>query len=540
MRWFKKIVRAILNLLPIFFVVFFTMPVSALKHQYLSVPLYSPPRPEIQYNSSSGKYELTGRAIGSGNYSNFEIFGVDAFSVLYTPDNISQSLKDSDVFSSSSSNRLKYFNSFTSSEKCVYNSIYGGSFKPIFSLNQFNLSSGSYWQINSSSSFKRIPENSYITDFGYQSGSTSFDFRCMRLHSFGSGGVPEFDVGSMPADFAGQYSNNLSPYSYGADGFFSVSTTVKDGMHYSENFNFAKIFGEGNYLNKFSSLNFSLFDEQQSIDYYSGRDIEYAGSFTFESSFTISQTAVDSGHFYVAFFGIATDGRTYSHNISCTLNQRSVEAINYYGLEYSCPWTVDHDYLFTYQTFHIDAIPDGSENNPSLWGYVWDTDGRWIWSGQTGAGQYIITDNDDTPGDPINSNRSGNYIPNDAARIANLTSDDIIIDGQNFSASLINLFGFNFINPFAPIFNLFNSGSNCVQIPTIAGMIHSEESQVCPWFDSSVRNIVTPVLGISSMMLVFGFAVRWLGSSSGNLFEDSSNETLAPPGYSGHWGRRKK
>ena len=85
---------------------------------------------------------------------------------------------------------------------------------------------------------------------------------------------------------------------------------------------------------------------------------------------------------------------------------------------------------------------------------------------------------------------------------------------------MTGLFSFDFINPFAPIFNLFNNDS-CAQIPTLASMLHSNETQVCPWFDSSVRNITTPVLGLSSMMLVFGFVVRWLGSRSGNFIEDS-------------------
>lgn len=89
--------------------------------------------------------------------------------------------------------------------------------------------------------------------------------------------------------------------------------------------------------------------------------------------------------------------------------------------------------------------------------------------------------------------------------------------------NLGNLFNFNFINPFAPIFALFTSSNDCVSIPTIAGMIHSEETTVCPWFDSTTRSIATPVLGISSMMLIFGFAVHWLRSSSGNLFEDTDS-----------------
>lgn len=545
MRWFKKIVRAILNLLPVLFVIFLTTPVSALKHQYVSIPFYYPPDPQIEEDTSTGKYHLTGRAIGAGSSSGSGVFSssfqtgvASPFQAVFLSDNWTDSMANSSVFSSGNSNKLQYFNSNSNSNNnCVYFSTYGGSFQPIF--NYFRAFSGNFYTVSVDNNFQRIPSNSYITDLTQSSYGINYDFTCKQLGAFNRE-LPQFDLNSFGSSFLTQrYDATIAPYSYGADGFYSISKTVKDGIHYSDNFNFAKIFGEGNYLNKFSSLQFSLFDEKQSIDYYQGRQIEFNGSFTFESPFTLSQTAIDSGHFYINFSGITDDGVSYSHNIQCTLNQRSVEALNYYALEYSCPWTVDHNYIWTTQIWHMDAIPDSSVNDPSQWSYVWDTSGRWIWSGESGAGQYITTDNDDTPGASINSERTGNHVPNDASNTFN-PSNNIVIDGQDFSASLINLFGFTFINPFVPIFNLFNSGSNCVQIPTIAGMIHSEESQVCPWFDSSVRNIVTPVLGISSMMLVFGFAVRWLGSSSGNLFEDSSNETLAPPGYSGHWGRRKK
>lgn len=109
---------------------------------------------------------------------------------------------------------------------------------------------------------------------------------------------------------------------------------------------------------------------------------------------------------------------------------------------------------------------------------------------------------------------------------------------ENFVESLQNLFNFSFINPFAPLFSLFTGSNSCVQIPIIAGMLHSEDSTYCPWFSESTRSILTPVIGLSASMLIFGFLVRWLGSSSGNLFEDSSNEEVSNQG--GRWGHFKK
>lgn len=96
-------------------------------------------------------------------------------------------------------------------------------------------------------------------------------------------------------------------------------------------------------------------------------------------------------------------------------------------------------------------------------------------------------------------------------------------ESGDYFQQLVNLFNFNFTNPFAPLFQLFTDGNDCVDIPIIAGMLGSTETQYCSWFPASVKNILTPVLGLSSLMLVFGFAVRWLGSSSGNLFEDAGS-----------------
>lgn len=487
---------------------------NALKHQYVSIPLYNPPWPETQFNQSTGKYELTGYPIFTGSGSNFQTFG-KSFYVSFLPSNISQSLIDSSVFDDSVSNSLRYFNTESSNNLCSYFTTYGGRLRPIFELYvPPSSSSTNYYDISVDNSFQRIPLDSYITHLS----KNGFDGSCQQLSAFGSNNVPSFDSNSLSFDNRAYYESTLSPYSYGADGFYSVSTAIKDGIHYSENFNFAKIFGQGNYLNKFTSLRIPLFDEKQSIDFYQGRSIEFSGSFTFDNPISISQTAQDSGHFYIDFQGITDENNYIEQQISCSLNLRSVEALNYYGLEYSCPWTVDHNYIFTNYQFYIDAKPS---DDVSSWDYVWGDSGRWTWSGQTGAGQYIITDNNDDPGSPINSFRSGNSIPNDAERIVNSGSNDIIIDGANFSQSLIQLFGFSFLNPFAPLFQMFSDNNSCANIPTLAGLIHSESTQVCPWFDSSVRNITTPVLGLSSMMLIFGFAVRWLGSRSGNFIEDS-------------------
>lgn len=162
------------------------------------------------------------------------------------------------------------------------------------------------------------------------------------------------------------------------------------------------------------------------------------------------------------------------------------------------------------------------------------------------SASYLVTNNDDTwSGQSISPAPTGDDISNAPGYTQLYGVDTPVCIPGDFLCELNNLFGFTFINPFEPIFRLFTDNGSCAQIPTIAGMIHSEETQVCPWFDSTTRNIVTPVLGLSSMMLVFGFAVRWLGSSSGNMFEDSGS--IESPGFSAtggtaihHGWRRKK
>lgn len=90
--------------------------------------------------------------------------------------------------------------------------------------------------------------------------------------------------------------------------------------------------------------------------------------------------------------------------------------------------------------------------------------------------------------------------------------------GQEAADQAKGIFNFNILNPFAPIFNLF-SPNQCVNIPVLSGMIGSEDTQYCSWFPPSTRSILTPAFGIVSIMLLFGFVVRWLGGSNVTLFK---------------------
>lgn len=76
-------------------------------------------------------------------------------------------------------------------------------------------------------------------------------------------------------------------------------------------------------------------------------------------------------------------------------------------------------------------------------------------------------------------------------------------------------FSFTVGNPLTTWFGLF-TGDNCVNIPTIASWIHSNETSVCSPWSSSVRDVTTPIISVLSGTILFGFIVRWLNGSSFN------------------------
>lgn len=231
------------------------------------------------------------------------------------------------------------------------------------------------------------------------------------------------------------------------------------------------------------------------FDTYTGTVSDFANSRT---SVDISSCTVDPNHEFLK----VNEDLTFTHM---------------YGYQVKCSYTPSTDMSYIQATLVLSGDEYFTTNLFTFTQYLYF------------GSSYFVTNNDDTySGTTANDAPTGDDIE-EAPGYASLYCDnaatcddpaDICAEGD-FLCDLSHLFSFNFINPFEPILHLFTDNGSCVQIPTIAGMIHSNETQVCPWFDSNVRNIVTPVLGLSSMMLVFGFAVRWLGARSGNLFEDS-------------------
>ena len=455
----------------------FSNDTSALMHEYSKLPLY-------QYVWPNGEtYDV--------NWS------IDYSSSSYIPSNFSP-LK---VWS---------FGSQSSYDSDLGQCSYGGYSDNL--LHETSLS----WSIGHNFS-QRDPS-------GYNnSGTWSGWYNCTIFgHLYNSSSTPSFDWSSLPPYVFGNPNlSSYSPYLFVYDFVYAKDSSIDtdSGLHYNSSLKSSDIFGVA--PGKFSSLTIPLSFDPSVIGFLSsGRQFEIRGAFDFSDTNDFSWPSDMSSSYFKVFFNghRSNSDPSVTDNLSfdCTVNLRSVLDLSFTQLEYSCPFTLpyDYDYFGLYITLHNDL-------------YVWDTSSDWSW-----AGVSIITDNDDTPG-------------SDASR-AGHTSNPALVPGSSqhssspdFFSSLSDLFFFGFLNPFAPIFNLFSDNSTCASIPTLASMLHSTDTQVCPWFSSSVRNIVTPVLGLASIMLIFGFAVRWLGSSSGNFVEDSGGIDSGGYHFENKFRRRK-
>lgn len=500
MRWFKKIVRAILALLPMFLVSFcVTSPSYALSHELNGIRWAVPVTTTADFGYEENVPDIR---VNGGFYISFYGSNGEHFNGPFPQ------WKDRDVFYSN----------------------YGGSGIPDFML-WYRMYPK--WE-NGTCTMSNPPLDLYDLKFIGYNAESQYSFsaylpyasdllpendysRCFRLATPYSGELP-FDQSSLSniLDIRGNvsprgvYVDNMDPYWYSADGFWTKAHHINTstGMAYNSAFYFSEMLG-GVVPNKFSVLTFPVFDsstDNSCTGDLSERPFDFKGVFRFDgSTFNWNPDLGNLSRFVVSFN--STGNEVFSDAV-CTVNHVTVEG--YQQLEFSCPTTfpeLDPDSIIT-----AELVIQGFDSNDNLT-WVWDSDGDWSF-----GGLYIITDNVDTPGCSLHDDLTGNHIGGD------YTEEDMAEAQNGAYGGLSNLFNFSFINPFSGIFDLFTNGDSCASIPTLASMIHSEETQVCPWFDSTTRNILTPVLGLSSMMLIFGFAVRWLKSSSGNDLIDTGGK----------------
>lgn len=475
--------------------------VNALQHTYQSINAMGMCLPPPVLNQTTNKYEL------DWNTTDMSCYGASAPFLLYQEgDAIESTSSENSIRKSASYMRVKYQDG-----QCQYDDSLNGVF-----------------DIDYNNGFHFSVDGSYPMYHPLMSNLQG-DAKCKTQNRFGESGTPSFKSSSLPSSVlqcnltngavcgglwkVDEYINeNVLPYYFTFNGIYLQDKFIdEDGFHYSNSFNFNQILT--NNIHKFSKLQIPLWTYDNyfvdSSNFWAGRQLEFKGAFEFDGSFAWHDNINNNGSSWKLYLsGFRADtGEAYSTNVDCTANLITVGDLT--RLEYTCPITLEYDLLNIYPSILIDG------NNQ----YVFETDNDWRFSYTL-----LTTDNDTTKGETFGQNVVGaDTWAGSAKNNADITtgSDMFIIGGVDFESTLVNLFGFNFLNPFAPLFNMFSNNYQCTHIPIIAGMLHAESDEVCPWFPSSVRNIATPVLSIASMMLIFGFAVRWLGARSGNMFEDA-------------------
>lgn len=94
--------------------------------------------------------------------------------------------------------------------------------------------------------------------------------------------------------------------------------------------------------------------------------------------------------------------------------------------------------------------------------------------------------------------------------------------GKDDADKAKGIFNFSVLNPFSGLFTMFKS-YDCISLNGLGGWLNlpntTQARRVCPWFPNYVRIALTPVFSIASIMLLFGFVVRWLGGSNVTLFK---------------------
>lgn len=388
----------------------------------------------------------------------------------------------------------------TDSDQCGYRSI-RGLYNP-----QNSSDSSHYYNFD-------IPY--YASDLEY-----SVDYNPGQVYCNKDGEIlTPFDQATFNGTGNGLIAKSLQPYRYGFNTiYWNDYGNISGGLPVESFFNFSDIFKDGAIPQKFTRLNIPfgrLSDGFEEI--HNGSTITLHAGFWFDSAdpendvfnFQSSPNASLVVKGYYNGWNSSSSGSFGSS--SCSWVHWSFgldDDLPPHQLILTCTWTSDRDVVDS-SLLGITLEMSGSDSDP-IWDYPATSIGVDRW--------HLVVNNNYTESDvPLTDFvPSGNNLSK--APGAPLSEDEVADSSFN---SLTNLFNFNFLNPFAPLFFLFTDNSQCVSIPIIAGLLNSEETTYCPWFSSDVRNIVTPVVGLSSTMLLFGFLVRWLGARSGNLFEDS-------------------
>lgn len=103
------------------------------------------------------------------------------------------------------------------------------------------------------------------------------------------------------------------------------------------------------------------------------------------------------------------------------------------------------------------------------------------------------------------SDQANDFLIDDTDDVTGLPTID---DAENAINSLDNL-SFNLAVPFNTWFNLFTDNS-CISIPTVSSWFGLDTQYICSPWSGTLRDVLSPVIGVASGMLIFGFIVSWL------------------------------
>ena len=465
MRWFKNIVRAILALLPCLGIatIFITSPnTSAMSHELNGIRWAVP----ITSTTDFGYEE---------NVPDISTYG--GFYILFPSDVTYPYFENRDVFYSGNSvpDFKQWYRMYPKWENGTCTMDYGTpsdsyDLKFIGYNSQSNHSFSAYLPYAPS---LISDENDYAKCFRLGTPySSSLPFKQESLSN-----IRDIRGDTSPR---GVYVDNMEPYWYSADGFWTHAHHINTntGESYESAFYLSEMFG-GFIPNKFSTLTLPIYNSEQDescTNSFSERDFEFKAVFNFDGSAVLNPNLGNNSLAQVAFQSSGNE------NISPFVCRLTVTQLQPEGdgtktqVQFSCPGTFPALSNNSIITGHFMIQAYDSNSDPT---WFFDTTADFSF-----GGLYIITDGNDTEGCSLHDDLTGNHIGGDYT-----DEDQLKADSGSFGG-LTNLFNFQFINPFQPLFDMFTSGDSCASIPTLAGMIHSEQTQVCPFFDSTTRAVV--------------------------------------------------
>ena len=364
-----------------------------------------------------------------------------------------------------------YLISHLTGENCMFESYHN----PGYTLGTYDITWG-YSFISSNSVLNRIPgDNSNL---------------CMSYRQFGVSPIPSFSSSGVPAYYkliVQQYAER--GYNFLFSQFSFNGLRDKDGTIYSNNFSVEDLFKVNNHDADFDPL----------VIPYSIDSVEFGLNFdSSKENLAANSSVVIGGSFTMSSYGSIS---------SIKILPRFVRGSSTSAVYSTCSF--DDSVSF------YCSIPVGESSvNAGNYGFTIQVNGSHVGTMRSFKDFYIILNNDSTPGG-VGSFGAVGSLPNFAPGMPDLETD------ADYSTSLSSLFSFTILNPFQSIFNMFSDNDSCGSIPIIATMLHSNETTYCPWFSSNVRSVLTPVISMVSTMLLFGFFVSFLKSSTGNDVVDS-------------------